>query len=92
MHLAFRSRAWWGLGEWYQTRVLVVVVALLQEAQAVGDSLRWGGCRVHPGDQEVLVVLEGPVVGRPVVRSSTRGEGASEVAPVVRVPGDPTWY
>ena len=76
---------------WYQRRVLVVVVALLQEAQAVGDSLRWDGCRVHLGGQEVLVVLGGPVVGRPVVRSSMRDECASEVAPVVRAPGDPTW-
>ena len=51
-----------------QRGALVVVVALRQEAQAVGDSLRWDGCRVHPGDQEALVVLGGPVVGRPVVR------------------------
>ena len=69
----------------------MVAVALRQEAQAVGDSLRWDGCRVHPGDQEVLVVLEDPVVVRPVVRSSIRGVGTSEVVPVVRAPGDPTW-
>ena len=70
----------------------MVAVALRQEAQAVGDSLRWDGCRVHPGDQEVQVVLGGLVVVRPVVRSSIRGGCASEVAPVIRVPDDPTWY
>ena len=69
----------------------MVAVALRQEAQAVGDSLRWDGCRVHPGDQEVLVVLGDQVVVRSVVRSSIRGDCASEVAPVVRAPADPTW-
>ena len=91
MHLAFRSIAWWGLAEWHQRRVLVVVVALPPEAQAVGDSRRWDGCRVRPGDQEVLVVLGDQEVVRSEVRSLIRGGCASEVGPVVRVPAGPTW-
>ena len=89
MHLAFRSIAWWGLAEWHQRRVLVVVVALRQEAQAVGDSLRWDGCRVRSGDQEVLVVLGDQEVVRSVVQSLTRDDCASEAGLVVRVPADP---
>ena len=91
MHLAFRSIAWWGLVEWHQKRVLVVVVAHRQDAQAVGDSLRWDGSRAHPGVQEVLVVLGDQEVVRSVVRSSIRGGCTSEVVLVVRVPADPTW-
>ena len=86
MHLAFRSIAWWGLVEWHQKGVLVVVVAL-----RLGGSLRWDGSRVRPGDQEVLVVLGDQGVVRSVVRSSIRGGCTSEVGPVVRVPADPTW-
>ena len=68
----------------------MVAVALRQEAQAVGDSLRWDGCRVRPVDQEVLVVRGDQEVVRSVVRSSIRGDCASGVAPVVRALADPT--
>ena len=69
----------------------MVVVALRQVAQAVGDSLRWDGSRARPEDQGVLVVLGDQAVARSVVRSSMRGGCTSEVGPVVRAPADPTW-
>ena len=68
----------------------MVVVALRQVAQAVGDSLRWDGSRARPEDQGVLVVLGDQAVVRSVVRSSIRGDCASGVAPVVRALADPT--
>ena len=69
----------------------MVVVARRQEAQVVGDSLRWDGSHVPPGDQEVQVGLVDLVGVHPVVQSSIRDGCASEVAPMVQVPVAPTW-
>ena len=68
----------------------MVVVALRQVAQEVGDSLRRDDSRARPEDQGVLVVLGDQVVVRSVVRGSILGDCTSEVAPAVLGLADPT--